>query len=142
MSLYIDASALLKVFFAEPESTRTCEILAREPRVVVSSLARLESLIVVRSRERSGLLTAEAARRLAAQIEARLLSAPFEFRACPATIIEAAEQQIARSEAYCPTLDRLHLAAMEVMGLKRLLTNDTSQAAAARALGYEVLMPR
>ena len=35
----------------------------------------------------------------------------------------------------------LHLAAMDELGVRRLLTNDAKQAAAARVLGYEVLHP-
>jgi hypothetical protein len=39
------------------------------------------------------------------------------------------------------TLDRLHLAAMEELGLHRLMTHDVPQAEAARVLGYAVLSP-
>lgn len=42
---------------------------------------------------------------------------------------------------HCRTLDRLHLATMEALGLRRLLTNDVLQARAARALGFEVRTP-
>ena len=34
------------------------------------------------------------------------------------------------------------LAAMEALGIRRLLTNDDQQAAAARALGFGVVLPR
>ena len=37
------------------------------------------------------------------------------------------------------SLDRLHLAAMEDLGVRRLMTADEAQAAAAKALGFEVL---
>ena len=43
---------------------------------------------------------------------------------------------------HCRTLDRLHLAAMEALGLRRLLTNDEIQGRAAKARGFEVLLPR
>jgi hypothetical protein len=39
------------------------------------------------------------------------------------------------------TLDRLHLAAMEELGLHRLMTHDGPQAKAAAARGYAVLSP-
>jgi len=63
---------------------------------------------------------------------------------CPPGVIEVAEAQVRPlvRAAYCRTLDRLHLATMETMGLRRLLTNDAVQAAAARALGFEVVTPR
>ena len=63
---------------------------------------------------------------------------------CPASIVEVAEAQtrsLAKS-AHCRTLDRLHLATMQVLGLQRLLTNDDCQTAAARALGFDVRLPR
>lgn len=51
--------------------------------------------------------------------------------------------EFARNEARpCRTLDRLHLAVMEMLGLRRILTNDTTQGRAAVALGYEVLTPK
>jgi predicted nucleic acid-binding protein len=39
-------------------------------------------------------------------------------------------------------LDRLHLAAMQALDVRRLLTNDEIQARAAAALGFEILRPR
>jgi hypothetical protein len=45
-------------------------------------------------------------------------------------------------DASCPTLDRLHLAAMQSLELRHLLTNDDAQARAARALGFSVVVPR
>jgi predicted nucleic acid-binding protein len=42
---------------------------------------------------------------------------------------------------HCRTLDRLHLAAMEELGLRRLMTNDAAEAAGAKALGFEVVGP-
>ena len=142
MSLYIDTSALLKLFFVEPESERAVLMIMAESHVTVSSLAQLEALVQVRRRLASGLIKAETATRLELQVESRLRLAPFHMRKCSGELIEAARKQAVSSSTYCSTLDRLHLAAMEVFGLRRLLTNDDAQAAAARALGYEVLMPR
>jgi hypothetical protein len=45
-------------------------------------------------------------------------------------------------DRYCPTLDRLHLAVMQALGFRRLLTNDDAQARAGRALGFSVSLPR
>jgi hypothetical protein len=66
---------------------------------------------------------------------------PFAMSAFPPSAIENAERQVGQ-RAYCKTLDSLHLGAMASLGLKRLLTNDDQQAAAARALGFTVLLPR
>lgn len=142
MSLYIDTSAFLKLLIVEPESAKTSKIIGGEHQVVVSSLTRLEAFIQVQRRMAAGMITADVAARLTEQIKALLQSAPFESRDCPADLIAVAENQIVAPLIYCPTLDRLHLAAMEVFELRRLLTNDEAQAAAARALGFGVILPR
>ena len=43
---------------------------------------------------------------------------------------------------YCRSLDRLHLATMQALGLHRLLTDDELQARTARGLGFEITLPR
>jgi predicted nucleic acid-binding protein len=142
VSLYIDTSAFLKLIFAEPESPRASELIRRESDVTVSSLARLEALVQIQRHATAGLITPAKARERRAMLQSLLATAPFQFKVCPSTLTEIAEKQIASPTTYCPTLDRLHLAAMEHFGLNRLLTNDDTQAAAARALGFHVIMPR
>ncbi len=142
MSLYADTSVLLKLFFVEPESIRTSQIVAGEAQIVISSLARLEAIVQVHRRVAAGKIRRQVGVRLLAQIEARLHASPFDLRECPPGLIKVAEEQAATWKAYCPTLDRLHLAAMQLLQLRRLLTNDDTQAAAARALGFEVILPR
>jgi predicted nucleic acid-binding protein len=144
MALCLDTSCLLKVFFPEPETDRTLALIAVEPRVLVSSLARLEALSQIHARAAGGLLSPARARRLRQRFEAVIKLAPYDGVRCPADIIDIAADQIkvvARS-AYCRTLDRLHLATMQALGVHRLLTNDDSQAAAARSLGLDVVLPR
>ncbi len=144
MALYLDTSCILKVFFPEPETAKTLAVISAESRVVVSSLARLEMLSQIHGRVAGGLLSASRARRLLKRVEAVLKMAPYEPARCPADLIEIAEAQMQPilKSVYCRTLDRLHLAAMEALGVRRLLTNDDTQAAAARALGLQVLLPR
>ncbi len=143
MALYLDTSCLLKAFFPEPETARTLALIAAEPRVVVSSLARLEAISQMHARVAGGLLSATRARRLVQELETTLGLAPYDLVRCPADVIDVAVTQITplAKAAYCRTLDRLHLATMEALNLRRLLTNDGTQANAARALGYEVLLP-
>ena len=45
------------------------------------------------------------------------------------------------AKLHCRSLDRLHLAAMEELGIKRLMTHDFRQAEAAREMGIDVVMP-
>jgi predicted nucleic acid-binding protein len=144
MALYLDTSCLLKLFFPEPETARTLALVAAEPQVIVSSLARLESLSQIHARVTGGLLSPTRARQLRQRLEAVLKLAPYEQVPCPADVIDSAAAQIkvAAKTGYCRTLDRLHLSTMHGLGIQRLLTNDDTQAAAARALGMEVVLPR
>jgi predicted nucleic acid-binding protein len=144
MALYLDTSCLLKVFFQEPETDRTLALISAEPRVLVSFLTRLEILTQIHGRVAGGLLSAAKAVRLRQRVDAVLKLAPYEQVRCPADIIEIAEGEINLSArtGYCRTLDRLHLATMQALSVHRLLTNDDVQAAAARALGLDVVLPR
>jgi len=66
---------------------------------------------------------------------------PFHFRHLPAAVFSSARQHRNPQAAYCRSLDRLHLAAMEELKLRRLITLDEIQGKAAEALDYEVLYP-
>jgi predicted nucleic acid-binding protein len=143
-ALYVDTSCLLKLLFVEPESSKASLLVAAEPSVVVTSLARLEALVQIQGRAAGGLLTARAANALSRILEQILVSMPFNLVNTPAGVDAIAISQpfpIGRT-IHCRTLDRLHLAAMQALGLRRLLTNDEIQARAASALGFEVLRPR
>jgi predicted nucleic acid-binding protein len=144
MALYLDTSCLLKGFFPEPETAATVALIAREPHVIVSSLARLEALVHIHGRVAAKMLSAPTARRLIERIDQVLHEEPYELVPCPSGIIEIAETQVRTivKSAYCRTLDRLHLAIMQVLAVHRRLTNDDTQARAARALGYETVRPR
>jgi predicted nucleic acid-binding protein len=144
VALYLDTSCLLKVFFPEPETDRTLTLIGAEPRVLVSSLTRLEALSQIHARVAGGLLSPARATRLRQRIDAVLKLAPYEQVRCPAEIFDIAADQtrITVKVAYCRTLDRLHLVTMQALGVHRLLTNDTVQAAAARSLGLDVVLPR
>jgi predicted nucleic acid-binding protein len=138
--LYIDTSSLLKLLWQEAESDRTRQRIAAEQKVVLSSLAELEADLQL-----AGACLAGKYSRAKLKAYRRALSAfaeidPFERTGLPGELFHAALRQQRRvSEPHCGTLDRLHLAAMEWLGLSRLLTHDHRQAQAARALGFEVI---
>lgn len=144
MALYLDTSCLLKVFFPEPETDRTLALICAEPEVIVSLLAKLETLLQIHARVAGGLLSPARAGRLRQRFEAVIKLAPYEQVRCPADVIDIAAGQIkvAVRSGHCRTLDRLHLATMQALEVRRLLTNDDTQAAAARALGLDVVSPR
>lgn len=144
MSLYLDTSCLLKLFFPERDSDGVATLVVAEDRVVISTLAQLELRVQIHGRVAGGTLSARAATALGAFIDLTLRQSPYEIAETPSTVFSIAAAQIlpfGRS-VHCRTLDRLHLAAMEALGLRRLLTSDESQARAALARGFEVLRPR
>ncbi|MGI8603712.1 MAG: type II toxin-antitoxin system VapC family toxin [Verrucomicrobiales bacterium] len=140
MSLYLDGSIVGKLLLAEPETSRVVQFVQRETEVVISSLARLEGLIIIHSLVAGGKLTEANAHKRRVRLDKLMAFPKVRTVPCRATIFQIAEAQL--STVYCPTLDRLHLAVMQDLGLRRLLTNDDQQAAAAHVLGFEVLMPR
>lgn len=141
MSLYLDTSCWLKLVLREPESERVRSLALSESRLVVSALTRLEARQTLLAMLLGGEITRAQHRRLEIVLNEMLAISPFDLVRFPPDALEQAEQQLSRA-AYCRTLDRLHLAVMESLGLRRLLTNDDQQATGARALGFEVILPR
>jgi len=144
MALYLDTSCLLKVFFSEPETAATVALIAQESHVIISSLARLEAAVHIHGRVAAKMLSGASARRLIQRLDQVLQTEPYDLVPCPPGIIEIAETQVRPvvKAAFCRTLDRLHLASMQALGVHRLLTNDETQARAARVLGFETTLPR
>ena len=139
---YLDSSALLKLFWREPESSAIVQAVGREPIVVISSLTQLETLSQLKAAHLAGEYSLAVWRRLELQFSALRNQAPFEFRDLPASLFASALRQHRNSaRVHCRTLDRLHLAAMEELALSRLMTHDQAQATAALALGFAVTMP-
>ncbi len=141
-ALYIDTSCWLKLLFPEPESAEVAALIGRESTEVVSSLAQVEAEQQIASRRTAGMLTAARRQKVLRAMGDLLGMEPFQARSLGGVLWVLASEQIARAKEPCRTLDRLHLAGMAELGLKRLLTNDRRQEAAARELGYEVLVPR
>jgi predicted nucleic acid-binding protein len=109
--------------------------------VVVTSLTRLEAKVQARGFVAGGRLDARAGKRFETNMKELLNEAPFQTFKLEGSIFETAIHQQETSTAHCRSLDRLHLAAMEGLGVRRLMTHDVRQADAARELGYEVMMP-
>lgn len=129
MSLYVDTSALLKLYFDEPEATECRRVLRSEADLTTSML----TLVEVRRRISLHLDRHE---REQARREFRHDWENMEVVRLSDEIVERgaeiAEATGARS------LDALHLGAAERVS-DRVLTYDRRQAEAARALGLTVL---
>ena len=140
--IYIDTSSLLKLLLPEPESLAVQRAVAAEEAIVVSSLAALEAEIQLRGAVTGGVITSAQGRRVRERLERVVSAAPFEQAGLSSTLwTTALRRHRADRPRHVRTLDRLHLAAMEELSLARLMTHDASQAAAARALAFVVVMP-
>ena len=113
-----------------------------KPQVVVSTLAELEAEQQLWSQLLGGGLRKRDHAQLNKILAGLRGTAPFLHKTPPHDLAQISRRQILRSAVYCRTPDRLHLAAMEALGVERILTNDDQQAAAARALGFGVVLPR
>ena len=142
MSLtYVDSSSLLKLLWNEPESHAVRLAVASETRIVVSVLTELEVEVQLRARHLAGSTTRARYRAYRTRLASLQTEEPFSFVDLPSSLLRVAIDQHVSSSEHCRTLDRLHLAAMHLLGCDRLMTNDLRQASAARALGHEVVAP-
>jgi predicted nucleic acid-binding protein len=140
--IYLDTSCLLKLLIEEPESDAVRLAVAGEAEVIISSLAELEAVVQLRARRLAGAYGESRYRAYLAQLNGFRDLDPFRFRSLPGSVFSTALDQARRPHAvYCRPLDRLHLAAMEELGLRRLMTNDGAEATSASALGFEVIRP-
>ena len=95
MSLYLDTSCLLKLFFPERESARVAALVAAEERVAISTLAHLELRVQVQGRVAGGTLPARSATALMAVIDRTLGQSPYEIAETPSNVFAIAAGQIA-----------------------------------------------
>lgn len=131
MTLYVDASALLKLYIAEPDSDRARQILSEDPRWI----SGVHTLVEVR-------------RNLHRELSARGANARAQFdrlwRRFETIVLDEATCAVGAELAELTgvrTLDALHLAAAQRAGGAALtfLTFDQGQAQAARSLGWTVV---
>jgi predicted nucleic acid-binding protein len=140
--IYLDTSCLLKLLIEEPESPAVRRAVAAEADVIVSTLTELEASTRLRAGWLAGHFPQARYRAYLRQLTAFRTIDPFQFRSLPGSLFETARRQDRQAgRVHCRTLDRLHLAAMEELGVPRLMTNDDAEASGARALGFEVLRP-
>jgi predicted nucleic acid-binding protein len=140
--IYVDSSSLLKLLWSEPESDAVRAQVGAEDVVVVSSLAALESEVHLRAAWLAGRYREARWRQFRTKLAELHTLEPFRFHRLAGTVFETALRQLrAPGAVHCRTLDRLHLAAMEELGIRRLMTNDPTQAAAARVMGLDVVTP-
>ena len=139
--IYIDSSSVLKILWEEPESRAVREAIGTESHIVISALSELETEVQLRGKWLGGAFPKSRYEAYRKRLTSFREMAPFDFRELPGGVFRKAMTQHLGTRQHCRTLDRLHLAAMEELGLRRLLTNDAKQASAAAQLGYRVVFP-
>ena len=140
--IYLDTSCLLKLLLEEPESEPVRLAVAGESDVIVSDLAELEAAVQLRAGWLAGEFRERRYRAYLAGFKLFRNTDPFRFRPLAGSVFQAALRQDREArKIHCRTLDRLHLAAMAELGVRRLMTTDVAEATGARALGFEVVIP-
>jgi predicted nucleic acid-binding protein len=140
--IYLDTSSLLKLFHEELESDGVRQAVAAESEIIVSALARLETCIQFKSAWLGGDYGKARYLGYVKDLDHLAETDPFRFVDLAGSIFAIAiRQDFAAVSLHVRTLDRLHLAAMEELDVRRLMTNDATQGAAAKALGGEVVTP-
>lgn len=139
--IYVDTSSFLKLFITEPESNEVRTVLQEQSRVVISILTEFEARVQLRAFVEGGSITRSFGSRALVMMSGLIYDGPFVSLRLEGSVFTTAMAQHEKSLICCRSLDRLHLGAMEELGIRRLMTHDTRQAAAARELGYEVISP-
>jgi predicted nucleic acid-binding protein len=140
--IYADTSCVLKVLRPESLSGQVWSAIEAESTVVISALAELETLVQLKAGWTGGSLTRNQWRQAEARFGVLRNRPPFEFALLSSRTFQTALRQHRNSgDLHCRSLDRLHLAAMEELGISRLMTHDESQAKAAIEAGFEVIRP-
>jgi len=140
--IYLDTSCLLKLLRDEPESAEVRSAVNAEAEVLVSSLTELETEVQLKAASSGGEIRTSQWRQYQARLTAMRNFDPFYFRHLPAAVFPTALRQHRHPQAaYCRSLDRLHLAAMEELKQTRLMTLDETQAESAEALRHDVVRP-
>lgn len=138
---YLDTSSLLKLFIRDEHSEAVISAIQNETTVMVSPLTELEASVQLRGLHLGGMMESARYLRMCERLAETMAGHPFLLRPLASSVFSKALTQHAQSPIHCRSLDRLHLAAMEELGLRRLMTHDERQAEAARELGYDVVMP-
>lgn len=137
--LYLDASALVKLYLPEPESNDLNRLLVGRHDVVVSDLAVTEIVSSLCRRRREGSLTTAVVTRLHRALLGHMEAGFYRrFELIPAAHREAERLLISLGTVRLRAADALHLALALGAEAASLLTWDRRLGAAARAVGLGV----
>ena len=138
---YIDTSALAKRYIDEAGSSEFDAFLGRWPRVLISRLAVVEFRCVVQRRRRAAEIDAAYERAAMADFADDIRSGYFQVEPLSDRHAIAAHDLVGRLSGHSlRTLDALHLAIAQGVGVMVLATADRAMARAAEALGMTVML--
>ncbi len=133
--LYLDASALVKLYLTEPGSDEVNELVAGRQDLIVSDLAVTEVASAVARRMRDGALTAETAHRLRRAVLRDLEAGHFLRASLTPRAHREAERYLLQAMVALRALDALHLSLATLEQAATLVTFDARLRDAARAEG-------
>ena len=137
--LYLDSSALVKLYVREPETTDLAAFVRRHaPPIPYSALHELELTRALLHRQDGQGLTAAAAARIKAAIDDHLAMGALARPEAdwPAAFAEAI--RLLSRHRGLRSLDALHIALALKLGSKLFVTFDRRQASAAREEGLRI----
>jgi len=140
ITLYVDSSALAKLYVPEAESERLDAYLRGRTALMISELAITEVLSAVARRKREGELPPELANRIRDAVLADADSGSFaRLHLDPAVHREAERLLLATASLPLRTLDALHLALAFSGAATHVLTFDRRMREAALQSGLNVI---
>jgi hypothetical protein len=142
--VYIDSSALAKVYMPEPESDPLEQFLHGRRDLVISQLCITEVVSAAARRKREGALDAKRANEIRKAMLDDARSGSFRrIDISPAIHREAERMLLSTDSVPLRTLDALHIALALSAQARRVVTFDSRMAEAAALHGLEIVpMPR
>ncbi len=138
--IYVDSSALAKLYLPEPESERVDAFLRGRTDLMLSELAITEVISAVARRTREGVLTREQALEVRAALLADAASGSFERLQMDPPVHRDAERLLMSADSpMLRTLDALHVALATSGPATHVLTFDRRMREAALQAGLQVI---
>jgi predicted nucleic acid-binding protein len=143
--VYLDTSALAKLYVQEADSDDLDSALLGRRDLLISELALTELTSSLTRRVREGIVEAAAARRIYQQVFRDVRAGEYRLLDMTAATHREAERLLLTMGRHAPlrAADSLHLATAALGEARALVTYDRQMHAAASALGsFEVVPPR
>ena len=138
--IYLDSSALAKLYLPEDESDRLDDLLRGRRDLMISELAITEVLSAVTRRKREGLIDAEQAFQIRDALLADAGSGVFDLlNLDPAVHREAERLLLGNASLPLRTLDALHVALALSGSSSHMITFDVRMRAVALQVGLRVV---